>query len=220
MATYPSLAGKVIAISGAASGMGLALAKHLYPMGCKLSLTDLNEQGLDAAVVEIASTSPPHPMSMESLPSLTYSPHSGIHSSPPPTEPQNIFSIAANVSESVEVDAWISATISRFGRLDNAANFAGIIGPFKKVSEFNDEEWQKVQDVNLRGTFYALRAQLRVLEGAGHGGSIVNTASIAGFRGGYAGAAYTMSKHGVIGLTRAASKDVGHLGIRVNVIAP
>jgi NAD(P)-dependent dehydrogenase (short-subunit alcohol dehydrogenase family) len=94
---------------------------------------------------------------------------------------------------------------------------SGIVDNFQKVTEFSDEEWKLVQDVNLNGTFFALRAQLKAMaEGPG---SIVNTASVAAFKT-YAGAAYTASKHAVIGLTKAAAKEVGHLGIRVNVLAP
>jgi NAD(P)-dependent dehydrogenase (short-subunit alcohol dehydrogenase family) len=117
MATYPSLAGKVIAISGAVSGMGLALAKLLYPMGCRLSLTDINKDTLDAAIQQI-------------------NPFSDSEEPPAGT----ILTTAADVCSSSEVDAWIAATVEMFGRLDGAANLAGIIGKFRKLTEFSDED--------------------------------------------------------------------------------
>jgi NAD(P)-dependent dehydrogenase (short-subunit alcohol dehydrogenase family) len=99
MATYPSLEGKVIAISGAASGMGLALARHLHHMGCKLSLTDINQDALQAA--------------LDQRTSMTDSGDT------------DVLTITADVRSSAEVDMWIEKTVEKFGRLDGAANFAG-----------------------------------------------------------------------------------------------
>ncbi|KAF1835950.1 NAD(P)-binding protein [Decorospora gaudefroyi] len=208
---YPSLNGKVIAISGAASGMGLALAKLLYPMGCKLSLTDINIDGLNAAIPSITSTDPPTTTSSDTAPSAP-----------------NVITSATDVRSSSQVDAWIAKTVKELGGLDGAANFAGIAGKFQSVMGIEDEEWKEVQEVNVDGIFFALRAQLRAMTqddtetgtANAKGGSIINTASVAGLKAGYAGANYTMSKHGVIGITKAAAREVGHLGVRVNAIAP
>lgn len=121
------------------------------------------------------------------------------------------------MTSSAEVNAWINEVIERFGRLDGAANMAGIIGPAGKVIEvLGDEEFEGVLDVNLKGIFYCLRAQLRVMgmgegaegaegggeggaEGAerkavGGGGSIVNAASVAGLAGSPGLAPYVVSK--------------------------
>lgn len=191
-AHYSSLSGKVVAISGAASGMGLATAKLLYPMGVKLSLTDVRKDALDAAIPEITSKSS--------------------------AGPSNILTTATDVRSSSQVDTWIKNTRTEFGVLNGAANFAGIYQKRQPITAMSDKDWSFVQDVNLHGTFFALRAQLRAM-GAG-GGSIVNTASIAGLHGSIASAEYTASKHGVIGLTRTAATEAGPVGIRVNVIAP
>lgn len=174
--------------------MGLATAKLLYPMGVKLSLADINKDALDKVVNDLKASA---------------SPSTG-----------DVISVSADLSSSSEAAAWIQTTIEKYGALNGAANFAGIMGSMTPLIEISDEEWTKVQSVNLFGAFYALRAQLRAMLERGDKGSIVNTASIAGTKAGYGPAAYTVSKHGVIGLTRAAAKEVGHLGIRVNVIAP
>jgi NAD(P)-dependent dehydrogenase (short-subunit alcohol dehydrogenase family) len=192
--SYSSLHGKIVAISGAASGMGLATAKLLYPMRVKLSLADINKDALHEAA-----------LSLEASASTTTG---------------DVISVAADLRSSSEASAWIQTTVEKYGGLDGAANFAGILGNMTPVAETSDEEWSRVLKVNLNGTFFALRAQLKAMLDGGGKGSIVNTASIAGLRSGYAAAAYTVSKHGVIGLTKSAAKEVGHRGIRVNVIAP
>ncbi|KAF1941402.1 short-chain alcohol dehydrogenase-like protein [Clathrospora elynae] len=197
-ARYSSLQGKVIAISGAASGMGLATAKLLYPMGVKLSLTDNRADALDAALTQIKLTS--------------------SSDSPSPASNNDIFTTVTDVRSSSQVDSWIQSTIAEFGVLHSAANFAGIVDKMQPITSMSDEDWRNIQDVNLNGMFYALRAQLRVM--GSKGGSIVNAASIAGLRSGFATANYTASKSGIIGLTRVAAREVGSRGIRVNVIAP
>lgn len=86
-----------------------------------------------------------------------------------------------------------------------------------QVKEFDSDEWDFVMDVNLKGLMHCMRAELKVMA---DNGSIVNAASIAGIEGFAKNAAYSASKHGVIGLSRSAAKEVGGQGIRVNCIAP
>jgi NAD(P)-dependent dehydrogenase (short-subunit alcohol dehydrogenase family) len=191
MAASLPLQGKVIAITGAASGIGLATAHLLASRGATLSLADLQESALNTAAASI----------------------SAAYSTP-------IHSVALDVRSASSVDGWISTTVEKFGRLDGAANLAGVIGKsigLKGIAEQDEEEWDFVLGVNLTGVMHCLRAQLAVIS---EGGSIVNAASIAGVMGRKYNAAYAASKHGVVGLTRSAAKEIGGKGVRVNCIAP
>ncbi|KAL2209698.1 NAD(P)-binding protein [Sarocladium strictum] len=125
-----------------------------------------------------------------------------------------------DVSNRAEVDAWIQGIVDEHGRLDGAANIAGVIGPqhsVGSVADLEDEEWDRIIRVNLTGCMYCLRAELKHIV---DGGSIVNMASIHSLTGMAYHAAYGASKHGVLGLTRAAAKEVGEREIRVNAVAP
>lgn len=187
------IAGKVIAITGAASGIGLETSKLLASQGCKLSICDVNEIALNEKALEISALAP---------------------------EASNILSTSVDVRSPTFVDAWISLTITTFGKLDGAINLAGVIPKsinIERVEDLNDEDWKFVIDVNLHGVMHCMRAQLRVLE---REGSIVNAASICGLIGFPKNAAYTAAKHAVIGLSRTAAKEVGDREIRVNCIAP
>jgi NAD(P)-dependent dehydrogenase (short-subunit alcohol dehydrogenase family) len=106
------------------------------------------------------------------------------------------------------------------GKLDGAANIAGVEGKhgvFTNFIDMKNEEWDYIISINLTGLMYCLRAELRVME---KGASIVNAASIAGLMGRPGIGAYSVSKHGVVGLTKTAAKEVGPQGIRVNAVAP
>lgn len=114
--------------------------------------------------------------------------------------------------------ALVAATISRFGRLDVAFNNAGISGTPSLTEDQGLVQWRRVIDVNLNGVFNCMVHELRAMRS--RGGVIVNTASIAGIEAAPGGAAYTASKHGVIGLTRTAAREYGKHGIRINAVCP
>ena len=178
-ASYPpappmsSLTNKVIAITGASGGIGLATAHLLASRGCILSLADISNSELQSASSTLQSTYP----------------SAKIHAQ------------VLDVTSSSEVDSWIENIVKQFGRLDGAANLAGILGtPGPKVEELGDEVWDRVMGVNAKGVFHCVRAQLRVMgkeDGEGKetkGGSIVNAASIAGLGGAPGSAIYAASK--------------------------
>lgn len=213
MATLATpLQGKVFAITGGASGIGLATAKILSSKGATICIGDIDPTVLSTAETlfksQAANQSAPHKITR------------------------------LDVTNRLEVDTWVEGIVSTFGRLDGAANVAGIIGKAHgkdAVVDLDDDEWDHILKVNLTGMMYSLRAELRRVV---DGGSIVNVSSIHGVKGtfhlssptyilltscplGFAQhAAYDASKHGVIGLTKAAAQENGPREVRVNAVAP
>jgi NAD(P)-dependent dehydrogenase (short-subunit alcohol dehydrogenase family) len=127
--------------------------------------------------------------------------------------------VVANVADEADVTRMIDAAYSTYGRLDVLCNNAGIMDLMTPTADVTVDLWNRVLGVNLTGQFLACRTAIPRMVAQG-GGSIVNTASEAGLRGGAAGTAYTVSKHGVIGLTRSIAFHYGGQGIRCNAVCP
>ncbi|KAH6977424.1 3-alpha--hydroxysteroid dehydrogenase [Ilyonectria sp. MPI-CAGE-AT-0026] len=184
------LSGKVYAITGGANGIGLATAKLLSSRGATVCIGDIEQRGLKEAEAYFSSLNAP------------------------------VMITKLDVAHRSQVDSWIESIISEHGRLDGAANVAGIIGKVHgtaAITELEDTEWDRILAVNLTGTMYCLRAELQHIE---NGGSIVNVSSIHGSKGFAKHAAYDASKHAVNALTKVAALENGHREVRVNSVAP
>ncbi|MEV6166904.1 glucose 1-dehydrogenase [Streptomyces sp. NPDC051954] len=127
--------------------------------------------------------------------------------------------VVGDLSEQAVVDQVTETAVERFGGVDVLVNNAGIMDRMSALGEVSDAEWERVIRVNLTAPFLLARAVLPHMLAAGKG-AIVNTASEAGLRGSAAGAAYTASKHGVVGLTKSLAVMYRKQGIRANAIAP
>ncbi|OCK78136.1 3-oxoacyl-reductase [Lepidopterella palustris CBS 459.81] len=187
--TPKPFAHKTIAITGAAQGIGLAIAHYLASRGANLALSDIKRSELEAA----------HQSLSQAFPDII------------------ITSTVVDVSSTPSINAWIASTLSTFGAFSGAVNNAGILGPWVNITDIKDEDWERVQRVNVGGVMRCLRAELGVIE---EGGSIVNLSSVAGLKGCPGLSPYVTSKHAIIGLTKCAAMEAGRRGVRVNAVCP
>ena len=124
-----------------------------------------------------------------------------------------------DVTSKKQVEAMINHVVEEFGRLDILHNNAGIMDEMMPIGELTDDIYQSVMEVNVYGPMCAMRKAVNVMLQQG-GGVIINTASVAGLRGNRAGAAYTASKHAIIGMTKNTAFMYGDKNIRCNAICP
>ena len=125
----------------------------------------------------------------------------------------------ANVASSEDVQRYVARTIEVYGRIDAFFNNAGVEGPIVSLTDYPEEQFDRVLGVNLKGAFLGLKYVLRAMVNQQHG-SIINCSSVSGLRGASGNSAYVASKHAIIGLTKVAAAEVGEQSIRVNAICP
>jgi 3-oxoacyl-[acyl-carrier protein] reductase len=184
------LAGKVVLVTAAAgTGIGNATARRCIEEGATVVLSDAHERRLGEAADELAALAGARPLAL-----------------------------VCDVTVEEQVQALVDGTVAEHGRVDVLVNNAGLGGTAELV-EMTDEQWHRVLDITLTGTFRATRAALRQMYAQG-AGVIVNNASVLGWRAQGGQAHYAAAKAGVMALTRTAAVEAAPHGVRVNAVAP
>jgi len=191
LAELISLDGRVAVVTGAAKGIGAAVAARLAEAGAHVVLGDVDETGVTTVADELCAR---------------YG--------------RKALGVPLDVRDSSSITAIADRAVTDFSRLDIWVNNAGIY-PAGSTLEMSDDVWDRVLDINLRGSFIGAReAARRMIEGGG-GGVIVNISSTAGFRAAGPGLPhYVASKHGILGLTKSLAVEFGPHGVRVLAVAP
>ena len=185
------LDGKVVVVTAAAgTGIGSAAARRCLEEGADVVISDQHARRLGETRDELARA-----------------------------HGDRVWSLPCDVTDERAVAALMEGAAGRFGRIDVLINNAGL-GGTSSVLDMTDEQWLRVLDVTLKGTFRCTRAALRRMVAQGHGGAVVNNASVLGWRAQPGQAHYAAAKAGVMALTRCAALDVAAHGIRVNAVAP
>ncbi len=183
------LENKVAIVTGAASGMGKAIAKRYAEEGAKVVVSDMNIENAKQTVNEINATG------------------------------GTAIAVLTNVTSEEDIENLFEKALEHYGTIDILVNNAGIMDNMAAVADVSDEVWYRLMEVNTTSVMRTTRKVVPLFL-AQKSGVIINIASVGGFRGGNAGAAYTASKHAVIGLTKNTGFQYAKEGIRCNAIAP
>jgi len=184
------LEGKVVAVTGAASGIGRATALLAARSGARgLVLADLAADGLADTAAEAAA--------------------GGVQ----------VATLTGSVGDPATAGAIVAQAVDRFGSLDAAVNAAGTMGDAAELADYPDGSFDQVMDVNVRGVFRCLRAELRQMYAQG-AGCVVDVASASVFGVHAELGPYVASKAAVIAMTKVAAKEAGRRGVRVNAVCP
>ncbi|MVN77358.1 SDR family oxidoreductase [Hymenobacter sp. HMF4947] len=178
---------KVVIITGGAGGIGLATAKRLASEGARIVLADLSQDNLNAAVPDVQKAGAP-----------------------------DVLGSVCNVAIEEQVMATVQATLAKFGRLDVIVNNAGLM-QFKPLEELTGDDWLRVLNVDLLGTFYFTKQAFLHMK---PGGAVVNVSSIHAIATEALVAPYAAAKAAVLSLTRSAAIEGKPKGLRINSVLP
>ncbi|GMK41212.1 short chain dehydrogenase [Paenibacillus sp. CCS19] len=180
---------KIAVVTGAGSGIGRASSLKMASYGATIVAVDFNEASGQETVRLI------HEQGGEAI------------------------FVQADVSKTEDVQRYVQAAMNAYGRIDIFFNNAGVVQKFAKLADIEENEFDRVINVNVRGVFLGMKYVLKVMEQQ-QSGTIINTASTAGVKSEHSASAYSASKHAVVGLTKGAAIEYVKKGIRINGICP
>ncbi|MBT2187376.1 SDR family NAD(P)-dependent oxidoreductase [Sphingobium nicotianae] len=183
------LAGKSVVITGGARGIGFACAEGFAREGARIAILDVSADDLAEAEAKLRDMG------------------------------ADVITREIDVANSQAVDTAHASVIEAFGGIDIGFNNAGIGSKFKPIEDTTDEDWDRVVDINLKGIFLCVRAQVRHMKPRGRG-VIVCTASNVAFSGAPGATPYVAAKHGIIGIVRTVALELAQTGVRINAVAP